>query len=154
MGLLSVIILMDCSDRTLNWGVYLSKDTVEGQQRWGLGTYWEDESGKMQSVEEVTLNESTKTKAGDTLSGTAGIPVTFGVSVAFRVTYEQVQPRHITPSMRLDKSSSCQTINSCTSFTYTTKWSSLSMGLIYIYIFFSWSPASTLIYSNENCKTP
>lgn len=154
MGLLSVIILTDCSD----WGAYLSKGTVRGQQRWGLGTHWEEESSNMQSVQEVAWNETTKTKAGDTLSGTADIRVTFGVLVAFRVTYEQVRPWRVTPTMRWDKYSSCQTevfvLNSCTYSTYATKWSSLSIGLVYIYIFFPWSPASTLIYSNENCKTP
>lgn len=154
MGLLSVIILMDCSDRTLNCAAYLAKRECRDSRGEVWGRTERKSVVKCRAWRKLLKNESKKTKAGDRLSGAADIPVTFGVWVTFRVTYEQVEPRHVTASMRFDKCSGCHTINSCASSTYTTKWSSLSVGLIYINTFFSWSPASTLIYSNENCKTP
>lgn len=143
MGLLSVIILTDCSDR----GAYLSEGAARGQQRWGLGDTERTRAVKCNARRKLLEMKLPKQKLE---THWVELLTFWWHLVAFRVTYEQVRPRRLTPRMRLDKYSSCQTINS----TYTTQWSSLSIGLTYIYIFLPWSPASTLIYSNENCKTP
>lgn len=93
-------------------------------------------------------------KARNTDSGIADIPVTFGASVAFRKTYEQVA--QITSLLAWDGTSRPRPLTYWKWLFYTkravctTKPSSLS--LVSIWRFLVWSSLSSLIYSNENCN--
>ncbi len=94
MDLLSVIILMDCYDRTLTvlHAGCLSKNAERRDSRgevWGCADRMK-EAQPRQRTEVSAKNECAKIKAQNTDSGIADILLTFGASVAFRKTYEQV----------------------------------------------------------------
>lgn len=155
MDLLSVIILMDCYDRTLTalYAGCLSKGTERGRGDRGGGEVWghADRSREAKKKRRICRNEYTEVKK---LERQTVKLLTFrwhlGASVAFRKTYEQValitwdgtsRPRLLTywKWLPYTKRAVC-----------TTKPSSLS--LVSIWRFLTWSSVSSLIYSNENCN--
>lgn len=85
IDLLSVFIQMDCYDRTLYCTIRrlaYKEQRAQVQQRWRSGTCrWDEEGIKV-------LSQNKKTQNTD--SGIADILVTFGASMAFHKTYEQV----------------------------------------------------------------
>lgn len=157
MDLLSVIILMDCCDRTLTLlcAGCLSKGRERGGGR-SRGEVWGHADRSREAKKKRYLRKwiHRSKKARNTDSGIADIPVTFGASVAFHKTYEQVA--HITSLLAWDGTSRPRPLTFWKWLFYTkravctTKPSSLS--LVSIWRFLIWSSMSSLIYSNENCN--